>query len=414
MMSRSISFISFILLPLFLSACGGGSGSPSPSPAPSLSPSVLTKSASNSVIRALSLGQQGVNIRPTLLPATDGSEVIETRFKGAPSEVNPLSRLYEAVLEFKSRAADHSEKVFRIGTEGSIPFTQSCGSGSISHGGTEGDTTDDSFSISLNCSGGGATASGSFSSSPIKDVNGVVVQYRLAYGNYSLSNRKRIQLNQNMNSNLFSTENSFRSGTVLLDVDAAGTCFRGSPFESVAGTFNLTGTDQRDADGDNVFEVDEAFALTNLVITIAETDICSGGPVTIVMNGVHSFTDNNDASRSITSTFSNVQLIVSPGAEFINGILTNGVSNSLSGVMTVTSPNLCVDATHNITTATPFFVPSGASCAVLGKQRLTNTSSGLVTAVSATPTGGLDVDVGDDGSVEQNFADCQGAIVCTF
>ncbi|MEC4678204.1 MAG: hypothetical protein VST69_05565, partial [Nitrospirota bacterium] len=384
-----IFFISFFFIPFFLLACGGGGGGSSTPPG--LAPSLLTKSTSSAVIKALTLGTEGVNVRQTLvLPVTEGSEsiVIESRLKGdiAPN-LSDIARIFEEVQKFKasSPSAAASEKIFRVGTEGTIPFVQSCGSGSISHNGTPNDTSDDSFSITLNCSGFGAglgsSASGSFSSGPIK-VNNVITQYRLFYNNYSIVNKFAINNFQGGSRIGTSTESSFRNGEILLDV-APGNCFRGSGFENVAGSFNVTGTDQRDSDGDGLFELDEAYALTNFVISIAETPACANGPVTMTLNGTQSFTNNNNAELSSSFTFNNVQLTITPTTKLINGLSTKGFENSLSGTMTITSGTFCVNSTHNITTETPFFTANGVSCAILGKQLLTNTSSGELVAVSA-------------------------------
>jgi len=402
-------------------SCGGG-GSNGASPAPSFSPSVLTKSASNTVIAALTLGTQGISERqvlPQVLPLTEGSVSTETRFKGEePSgSLSDIARIFQEVQKFKSVAGSKSYKVFQTITP--VAFQQSCGSGFSDDNNTPDDTSDDSFQISLNCSGfgagKGASASGSFSSTPVY-TSGVITHYQFLYGNYALTNKQSVQLNQNQPGSGISTETSSRNGSVLLDVAAQGTCFRGSAFENTAGTFNLSGIYRRDSDGDNIFEVDEEFALTNLVITIAETPACTAGPVTITMNGTRSFTDHFDPTRSTASTFNNVQLVVTPTKRSINGILTNGFDYSLSGGMTVSTPNTtvpCLNASHTINTETPFFVAVGASCAVLGKQLLTNTTSGEITAVTATPAGGLDVDVGNDGLIEQNFVTCREAAVCT-
>lgn len=416
-----ISFVLLVFVPFFLSACGSGGGSsPAPATGAPLSPSVLTKSASNAVIKALTLGAEGVDVRTTLLlPVTEGSQsvVIESRAKAGSENLSDIARIFEKVQTFRasSTSAAASEKIFQVGKEGSIPFQQSCGSGSISHNGTPNDTSDDSFSISLSCSGFGAgmgsTASGSFSSGPII-VNNVIEQYALTYGSYFVRNTFAINDFQGGRRIGTSTESSSRDGTILLDI-APGNCFRGSAFENVAGTFNITGTDRRDSDGDGLFEMDEAYVLSNFVISIAETPACANGPVTMTLNGTQSFTNLNDAELSTSATFNNVQLIITPTTKSINGLPTRGFENSLSGTMTVTSGTFCVSSTHSIVTETPFFTANGVSCAILGKQLLTNTTSGQVVSVSATAVGGLDIDVGNDGSIEDNFSDCKKAIVCT-
>ena len=277
-----LSFISLVFLMPLLSACGSGGGSSPASPA-ALSPSVFTKSASSAVVRALTLGVEGVNVQTTLLlPVTEGSEsvVIESRAKAGSENLSDIARIFEKVQKFKASSSPVPEKIFQVGKEGAIPFQQSCGSGTINHNGTPNDTSDDSFSISLNCNGFGAgmgsTASGFFSAGPVK-VNNVIVQYQLTYGSYFVRNTFAINDFQGGNRIGTSTESSSRNGTILLDI-APGNCFRGSAFENVAGTFNITGTDRRDSDGDGSFELDEAYALTNLVISIAETPACANQP----------------------------------------------------------------------------------------------------------------------------------------
>ncbi|MFQ5589137.1 MAG: hypothetical protein ACE5F7_09890, partial [Nitrospiria bacterium] len=135
-------------------------------------------------------------------------------------------------------------------------------------------------------------------------------------------------------------------------------------------------------------------------------------PVTITMNGTSSFTDHANPSKSTSSTFNNVVITVTPTSKIINTEEVFGHDYSHSGTITVSSPNTCLNGAFSLNTETPFFIPNNRSCAILGKQLMTDTVTGQVSAVLATATGGIDVDEGNDGVIEQRFTDCKDAEVC--
>ncbi len=411
----------FISIPL-LSACGRSGGDETPPPA-NLAPTVLTKSAAHTAITALSLAQEGITIDAMPLPSWLGSERIVTRFKSETPELNLITQLHNEVQKFKSVPPNQSAKTFNTVTP--IPFEQACGTGTTDDADTPQDSTDDSFSISLSCNpglnpGGGGVAFGQFSAGPTRDTNGniirhpdgSVVQYRFAYNNYTLTNFFVVQQNQNGPlTNLVSTHSNSRNGTILLDV-APGNCFRRTIFENTAGTFNLSGVQRRDNDGDGFFEIDQEFALSNLVVSIAETELCAAGPITITINGTSSFTDNADPSKSVSSTFNNVVITVTPASKAINTKETLGHDFTQNGEISVSSANNCLNGTFGLSTETPFFVPLNQACAILGKHLMTDTT-GLETAVLATVSGGIEVDKGNDGTIEQIFSDCREAEICS-
>ncbi|GEM_PF-3480478 len=215
------------------------------------------------------------------------------------------------------------------------------------------------------------------------------------------------------NTNLvISYTETIRNGTIIFPIGTYD-CAAANAVSNREGIYNISGSDRLNVDGNKFeqMEIDESF-VNNFTILLSESQ-APDCVVTFTINGRREFTDNLNPEKSFVADYDNVQLSIARTSRTINGIPTLGDDVIQSGTVTITAP--CSNGTFTLSTeaGNPFFVPDGSKCAVLGKHLVTDTVNNIVTAVMATPAGGIDVDRGNDGSVEQTFVDCRDAIICT-
>ncbi|WDT72855.1 MAG: hypothetical protein MPW17_08450 [Candidatus Manganitrophus sp.] len=196
----------------------------------------------------------------------------------------------------------------------------------------------------------------------------------------------------------------------------------GFSFESVNGDCgmesatmidDLSFTTKFDQAGDGTFEVNSSFA-TNMTMALAQAfaEDCTPGANTMTLNGGTTSTNNVDSESEVV-TFTDFTMVMTPATREINGVETNGDILSLNGTIEVSSS--CTDAT-TFTISTPAgeepFVPEDGSCPVDGKFIITN--GGNTVAVIYTSTGGVQIDEGNNGSIDDTFASCDDAEgICT-
>lgn len=183
--------------------------------------------------------------------------------------------------------------------------------------------------------------------------------------------------------------------------------------ESATMTDDLTFTNKFDQNGDGTFEVNSSFAI-NMTMVLAQVfaEDCTPGANTMTLNGGTTST-NNVNSESDVVTFTNFTMVMTPDTREINGVETDGDTLSLNGTIEISSS--CTDAT-TFTITTPAgeepFVPEDGSCPVDGKFIITN--GGNTVAVIYTSTGGVQIDEGNNGSIDDTFASCDDAEgICT-
>src|SRR5581483_3842067 len=82
---------------------------------------------------------------------------------------------------------------------------------------------------------------------------------------------------------------------------------------------------------------------------------------------------------------------------------------TLAGTIALTSP--CASGTYTMTTESPLFFPKGAACPVEGKVLIAG--GGMTTSVTATSTGGVNIDEGNDGTIDKTFETCDGSDLCS-
>jgi hypothetical protein len=207
----------------------------------------------------------------------------------------------------------------------------------------------------------------------------------------------------------FGVEEVSSNGTVSFsgnDLPCGETSF----IENGAFTVALSGTEKVDANKDGTFEVNDSFAFDNLKMAMTEkhtaAPACLPGVATTVMNGKATFSNTDNASESMSVTFTDFTTAATPATR--NGI--QGDTLSVSGTTSITSA--CVNGTFAMSTPAGEepFLPTDAFCPVEG--RFLVAAGGASTAIKFTPAGGVEIDEGNDGSVEERFTNCKEAGSC--
>lgn len=185
--------------------------------------------------------------------------------------------------------------------------------------------------------------------------------------------------------------------------------------ESATLSINLTGSGRLDETGDGTFERDDAFSMTNYVIHVSvqfsPAPDCIPTATTFTLHGGMSVTDQRNSANDFSATFNGIEMNLARATRTIGGVDQAGSTLRLSGAIQIDSG--CTSGTFTLSTPaeTPFFFPAGKSCAVDGKILITQ--GNLTTAVVATDKGGIQIDKGDDGVIDQTFSDCKEADACT-
>jgi len=84
---------------------------------------------------------------------------------------------------------------------------------------------------------------------------------------------------------------------------------------------------------------------------------------------------------------------------------------TMNGTISVTS--VCETGTFTITTTTPLFEPDSAASDCPTEGEIVVSGGGATVSVIATSTGGVQFDEGGNGSIEEEFADCNEADICS-
>ena len=119
------------------------------------------------------------------------------------------------------------------------------------------------------------------------------------------------------------------------------------------------------------------------------------------LSGGVNFVDNEDPTESFSMNVDS--LMVTKTA------VTGGDAFEIDGTVTIVD-SACFSGSLLFDTTTPLFFPDGeAVCPVSGEIDITGAVTGTVTY---TAGGGIDIDEGSDGSVDQSFDDCEDAEAC--
>jgi len=173
------------------------------------------------------------------------------------------------------------------------------------------------------------------------------------------------------------------------------------------GTFSL----QLDIDGNGTLEVDtssqaQGFTIMSRINTF-DPNLCIPRDLSASVSGQLSVTDNLNSNASFT-------LISSPSNPLTISVstITGGVNITLRGSFSTSAP--CFTGSLTVDTPTPLFFPTttfniSGECPTAGVLTVTGSQIGTI---RYTPTGGVTIDNGSDGSIDQTFNTCDDAKAC--
>lgn len=384
---------------LFIYGCGGGGGGgggTTPTPGTASKSAAAASKAIVGALDAASIASGG-----TASGGTDSGGTLALKLSLKPAApLSDAAQVRQSLQVFNASIHTRQQKVLQTVTD---TGNQACKDGGTrrvqtNDNNTPLDVTDDSFSITtVDCieNGVGFTSftNGSFSLAPT--AGGFLTTFnQFTFRGTGSGGTFESILNGTM---------SF-SGT---NVPCGVTSF----LESGSFTMNFTGTFKEDLDNNGSFEVNQSFAMNNVTMSMTETHtaapVCTPGTATFTLNGEISSTDHVDGLNTFSATFTQFTTTMTPAVR--NGV--EGDLLSLSGTIAISSS--CANGTFTLSTpagAEPF-IPVDDSCPVSG--RFLVTGGGTTTAVIFTPAGGIQIDEGNNGSIEQTFADCEDAEACT-
>lgn len=180
-------------------------------------------------------------------------------------------------------------------------------------------------------------------------------------------------------------------------------------------TMSMTGEFRFKSYANGILISDDTLKATSLneVITVAayDTDCITPTDINLTENGAIQFTDNLDATNNTSMTVSG---FVMRSVTSTNAASQKILTTSLSGSMTVTSPcftgSLTFVTVENIVEVIDPTSKEVEDCPIAGKLAL---SGSVVGTVRYTATGGVEIDNGSDGTVDQTFKSCEDANICS-
>jgi hypothetical protein len=184
------------------------------------------------------------------------------------------------------------------------------------------------------------------------------------------------------------------------------------PDGPVTVSMDLTIERKEDAEGDGTLEYHEVFTMTGLTMVITETrdancnekdtKINVGGEV-MVMDMLDLAGDDN-----LTVAFNAFDITLTPDS---TGSGTTSTGDRLEFNGDVSISGVCINGDYTISTVKSFFYPYEGACPVEGK--LTVTGEGSTVALTSTLSGGIEIDEGNNGSVESKAPDCKQSAFCS-
>ncbi len=409
-----ISFAFTLLLGVAITACGGDGGDNSGGGGSSSNQGVQSSgAASKAVINALGAAQTagagnhgggGGEGGSSSKGAGDHTE--KPSFKSASgSNLSDSARILHALKGLKSSLTYRQQKVFHASETTQLPCNNPGGTGEVTtdDNDTPDDSTDDTFSLTANnCElvEGGITTllNGSLLIEPMEGGG-----FRVTLNNFLTRETDasgRMEENQTNGTIDFTGEDENCGELVFLK--------NGTLTVSATSSFKLN------EDG-GALETDESSTMTNFVINVVEEHApadqgCEPGATTLTLNGTSSFTSVLEANDNFTATFNGFQMVLTPATRTIDNVERAGVTMALSGSVAIASE--CANGTFTVSTPSEDlpFIPDDEECAVQGRILVSDGTN--TTAVIATSTGGVQIDNGNNGSVDREFSDCNEAEAC--
>ncbi|MDC4225266.1 MAG: hypothetical protein MPW15_13780 [Candidatus Manganitrophus sp.] len=399
-----ISFVLSLLLSIAITACGGDGDNSGGGGSSSNQGVQSSGAASKAVIDALEAAQNaGAGNHTGGGGDGEGGTSGKPSLKGSSgSDVSDPAEIRVALEGFKRSLKQRKQKTLQAPSTENLPCSSGSGTLTTDDKGTD-DSTDDTFSFSaVNCqlaeSGVTALLNGSFSIEPNEGG------FRLTFSNFLF--RETDSAGR--------MDESQTNGTLDFVGEDEG-CGEQVFLKNGTLTANLTNSRKLNENGDQVLELDESSTMTNFVLHVAETHApvdqgCTPGATTLTLNGTSSFTNALEANDNFTATFNGFQMVLTPATRTIEGVERTGVTMALSGSVAIASE--CANGTFTVSTPAEDlpFIPDDDECAVQGRILVSDGTN--TTAVIATSTGGVQIDNGNNGSVDREFSDCNEAEAC--
>jgi hypothetical protein len=393
------TFGMLVSLAFLIHGCGGGGGGGGGgNNAGTATQSAAT--ASKAIVSALGAATTGTNggiTKPSLKAK-------------ATLKLSDEAQVRQALREFKASLAARREKTLNATDTTNIPCGTGTGVIETNDNDTPSNFLDDTFTETFdNCTTtlGDDTTDTSDDFTFIQDgsfslaatVNGeTITGFTMTFENFSVHTETS-----------FGTTESVQNGTMSFSGTEVA-CGEDTFLESGSFTMDFTSTTKVDANNDGTFESNQSSVMDNLTMTTAEAHAdepdCTPGATTFTMDGGMSFTDGVNSVNNFAVTFTDFEMVMTPTT--VNGV--DGDLLSVNGTIEITDG--CSTGTFTISTPAGEepFVPADGSCPISGKFLIT--SGGTTTAVEFTPSGGVNVDEGNNGSVDDSFDDCEGADIC--
>jgi hypothetical protein len=191
-----------------------------------------------------------------------------------------------------------------------------------------------------------------------------------------------------------------------------GKCGGRAVLTSADAIITATLSTYEDVQGDGTAEADEAVATESLGIHLIQeydTTDCHETTMTVTANGPLSAVDHVDTTghNDFSAILTDFKLTETPATH--DGV--SGTEVTMNGAISVTSD--CETGTFTVATTTPVFEPDSSASGCPTEGEVLVSGGGATVSVIATATGGIQFDEGDDGSIEEEFADCNEADICS-
>lgn len=188
------------------------------------------------------------------------------------------------------------------------------------------------------------------------------------------------------------------NGTIKALITEIGGC----PMLTKVEMLNLKMVIKEDRGNDGTWDTDLEYNISNLVKTYSSYTLGSQCEINSVKvdystqeNGSISVTDRVKGDNFTIRNLSMTATLTST---------SSSDKESFSGTMTVTSS--CYTAYLNIQTLEDLITPNGEDCPTSGKIRITG---GTNATYIFTSTGGIQIDLGNDGTIDKTYSKCSDA-----
>lgn len=153
----------------------------------------------------------------------------------------------------------------------------------------------------------------------------------------------------------------------------------------------------------------KAANLSEVVAVKSDPNNCMPTDITVTENGSIELADHLNSADSMSMKATN---LVMHSVESTNTAMQQILTMSLTGTMDVTSSCFSSSLTFATVENIVYMLDDGEidSCPIAGKLAI---SGSVVSTIKFTATGGVEIDLGSDGTVDQTFKRCEEAGLCS-